>query len=539
MKWFSVLFLFCFSSAFCQYFPYSVSAYNLASTGYYLMTPTKSQNNTQYRPSLNILDSKGNMVFYRIASQGNFTNFKLQQNGKLTFCNRSKNYVLDSNMQVKDSITCLNGVSTDNHEFIILPNGHYVLLGSITRIMDLSMYNYFNGQPGSTTASVDGGVIQELDENKNLIFEWKTFDHFQFDDVDSTWMSNPQNVDWTHNNAIEVDSDGNYLLSSRYFNEITKINSTTGAIIWRLGGKRNQFTFTNDDLKLLGQHDIRRLPNGNITVFDNGRMGGVPITHPARAKEYQLDEINKTATLVWSYSQNPNAASSFTGNVQRLSNGNTVMSFGGLINTTNPLVVLNSAGNKIFEITFPDTAYSYRFFNYESLPVNFRRPEITCYNENGNYYFEAPASYQSYRWNTGDTTRRIQVTQQGDYQVFVNYGMGYLGSIVKTVLNIQNPCESIGITNISGTAFTYKLFQNYPNPFNPATKIKFDITKNEFVSLKVYDVMGRKVENLVNENLKTGSYEVDFNGMNKPSGIYYYKIITENFQETKKMLLVK
>ena len=77
MKWFTTLFLFCFSCAFSQYFPYSVSAYNLASTGYYLMTPTKSQNNTQYRPSLNILDAKGNMVFYRIAAQGNFTNFKL------------------------------------------------------------------------------------------------------------------------------------------------------------------------------------------------------------------------------------------------------------------------------------------------------------------------------------------------------------------------------------------------------------------------------------------------------------------------------
>src|SRR4051812_40640132 len=100
MKKFTVLFLLCFTSVFAQYFPYNVSVYNSASTGYYLMTPTKSQNNTQYRPSLNILDAKGNMVFYRIAAQGNFTNFKLQQNGKMSFCNRSINYVIDSNFQV-------------------------------------------------------------------------------------------------------------------------------------------------------------------------------------------------------------------------------------------------------------------------------------------------------------------------------------------------------------------------------------------------------------------------------------------------------
>ncbi|MBS1492956.1 MAG: aryl-sulfate sulfotransferase [Bacteroidetes bacterium] len=538
MKKFTVLMLFCCTSAFCQYFPYNVSVYNSTGTGYYLMTPTKSQNNTQYRPSLNILDSKGNMVFYRIASQGNFTNFKLQPNGKLTFCNRSKNYILDSNLVIKDSVVCVNGISTDNHEFIILPNGHYVLLGSETRVMDLSAYHYFNGQPGSTTASVDGGVIQELDENKNLVFQWKAFDHFQFDDVDSSWLSSPQNVDWTHCNAIDVDTDGNYLLSSRYFSEITKISRATGDIIWRFGGIRNQFTFTNDNLKLLGQHDIRRLPNGHITIFDNGR-NEIPFTHPARATEFQLDEINKTATLVWSYSQNPATASSFTGNVQRLSNGSTAISFGGLVNTTNPLVVLNSAGSKIFEITFPDTAYSYRFFNYQTLPANLVRPEISCYTENGNYYFEAPASYQSYKWSTGDTTRRIQVTQTGNYQVFVNYGMGYVGSLVKSVLNIQNPCESIGILNTNETAHSYNLYQNYPNPFNPVTKIKFEIPKSEFVSIKIYDVMGREVENLVNENLREGSYEVEFNGTNKTSGIYYYKIITENFQETKKMLLIK
>lgn len=502
------------------------------------MTPTKSQNNTQYRPSLNILDSKGNMVFYRVTSQGNFTNFRVQQNGKMTVCNRSKNYILDSNLQVKDSIVCVNGYDTDNHEFIILSNGHYVLLGSETRIMDLSGYNYFNGQPGSTTASVKGGVIQELDENKNLVFEWKTFDHFQFDDVDTAWLSNPQNVDWTHNNAIEVDTDGNFLLSSRYFNEITKISRATGAIIWRLGGKRNQFTFVNDNLKLWGQHDIRRLPNGHITIFDNGK-NAVPLTHAARGIEYVLDEINKTATLVWSYSQNLSAASSFTGNVQRLSNGNTVMSFGGLINTTNPLVVLNSSGSKIFEITFPDTAYSYRFFNYETLPFSLRRPEIACYSESGNYYFEAPASYQSYKWSTGDTTRRIQITQPGNYQVFVNYGMGYMGSLIKTVASMNNPCESIGIISNSEVTGSYKLYQNYPNPFNPVTKIKFEVPVSGFVSLKIYNVMGREVENLVNENFKAGSYEVDFNGLNLSSGIYYCKISTENFQEVKKMILIK
>lgn len=502
------------------------------------MTPVKSINNTQYKPSLSIIDGKGNMVFYKITPQGNYTNFKLQQNGKMAFCIRNKNFVLDSNFQIIDSIVCVNDYATDNHEFIILPNGHYVLLGTLTRTMDLSSYHFFNGNPGSKQAQVKGGLIQELDENKNLIFEWKTFDHFQFDDVDSAWLSSPVNVDWTHCNAIEVDSDGNYLLSSRYLNEITKISRTTGEIIWRFSGKRNQFTFTNDNLKLWGQHDIRRLPNGHITVFDNGKKE-VPLTHPARGVEYQLDEINKTATLVWSYTQNPNTVSAFTGNVQRLSNGNTVMSFGGLINSTNPFVVVNPEGNKVFELTFPDTAYSYRFFNYGTLPFALNRPSVQCYNENGNYYLETPAGFNSYRWNTGDTTRRIQITQTGKYQAFVNYGIGYMGSEVKTVSNMSNPCESIGIISASEITGSYKLYQNYPNPFNPVTKIKFEVPVSGFISIRIYDVMGREVEILINENLHYGSYEVTFDGADKASGIYYYKITTDNFQEVKKMILVK
>lgn len=77
------------------------------------------------------------------------------------------------------------------------------------------------------------------------------------------------------------------------------------------------------------------------------------------------------------------------------------------------------------------------------------------------------------------------------------------------------------------------------NPFNPKTSIKFDLPAGGFVSLKIYDVMGREVENIVNENLKAGSYEVEFSGVHKSSGIYYYKVYTEKYQETKKMILVK
>jgi hypothetical protein len=85
----------------------------------------------------------------------------------------------------------------------------------------------------------------------------------------------------------------------------------------------------------------------------------------------------------------------------------------------------------------------------------------------------------------------------------------------------------------------FYLFQNYPNPFNPTTKIKFQIPKLSDVQLKIYDPLGREVAMLVNEKLAPGVYEVKWDGTNYPSGIYFYKLTTQNFSETKKLVLLK
>ena len=99
---------------------------------------------------------------------------------------------------------------------------------------------------------------------------------------------------------------------------------------------------------------------------------------------------------------------------------------------------------------------------------------------------------------------------------------------------------SVGITPISGNIpERYSLSQNYPNPFNPSTKINFAIPKNGFVKIAVYDILGRRVSNLINQNLNAGTYSIDFNGANLNSGIYFYRIEADGFVETKKMLLIK
>ncbi|HEX2787382.1 MAG TPA: glycosyl hydrolase family 18 protein [Ignavibacteria bacterium] len=95
------------------------------------------------------------------------------------------------------------------------------------------------------------------------------------------------------------------------------------------------------------------------------------------------------------------------------------------------------------------------------------------------------------------------------------------------------------INNISSNATTFKLHQNYPNPFNPSTSIRFSLQKTGFVSLKIYDINGKEVAVLINNNLSQGEYIFDFNANELPSGTYFYKLSAGNFTETKKMMLVK
>jgi hypothetical protein len=110
--------------------------------------------------------------------------------------------------------------------------------------------------------------------------------------------------------------------------------------------------------------------------------------------------------------------------------------------------------------------------------------------------------------------------------------------------NRPNTCFTMTAATGTGnntleTPKTYSLAQNYPNPFNPVTKINFALPKQGFVSLKVYDVLGREVSTLVNEVKVAGSYSVDFDASMLSSGVYFYRLESGNFSDIKRMILVK
>jgi hypothetical protein len=300
-----------------------------------------------------ILTSEGEYLFNKVAPYKGL-NFTLNENGYLTMYDEISDSfeMLDSSFMVIDHYAAGNGYPTDIHDFQVFSNGHSIILGLDYQSVDMTVYD----PSYQSNATVIGAILQELDASKNVIFEWRSWDYIDIPEAlhEPLWFGV---IDYVHANSFDLDTDGNILLSCRNLDQVIKINRQTGEIMWRLGGVENEFTFINDTLRFTYQHDARRIANGNLTLYDNGNY------HPAArsyAKEYQLDEVNKTATLVWSYAHplvdNLPVIGYAMGNVQRLSNGNTFINWGSIyigdLGHGSPnLTEVDAEGNIVWEMT--------------------------------------------------------------------------------------------------------------------------------------------------------------------------------------------
>ncbi len=541
-----------------------VDSLNNPLPGYLFFTPFTST--TFSGTYLIISDNYGTPVFYRKMNSETF-DFKKQPNGLLTYFDLSKAqfFVMDSSYNIIDTVSTGNGYITDVHELLITKNHHYLLLSYDNQ--HVRMDTIIDG--GNPNAIVTGLIVQELDQNKNVIFQWRSWDHFQITDATYDWDLTGSYIDYVHGNAIEVDKDGNLLISCRHMDEVTKINRLNGEIIWRLGGehsKNNQFEFYRDQTGFSHQHDIRRLPNGDITVFDNGNLHSPSYS---RAVEYQLDEINKKAILKWQYKNSPQTYSFAMGCVRLLENKNRVIGWGWR-NSPPSITELDPTGKIALRLILPDTLQNYRAFKFpwktnlfkgdpdslnfgnltegDSLVKMLRIINNSNQNLEINGFFNRDSSFKVitsfpvYIRPLGVDTIEVQFNPQQPkiYSDELHLRWDTDSQRIACVIKLSGIGDSNTVyVNNDIPKFKFELNQNYPNPFNPTTKIKYTISEREFVSLKVYDVLGNKITTLVNEEKPAGKYEINFNGENLSSGIYFYKLHAGNFIQTNKMILVK
>jgi hypothetical protein len=342
--------------------------------GYIFLSPSHFMDTKGYNL---ILDNNGNLIYWKEITDGAPVDFKVLPNGYLSYGSMYEFSnvtgggptvfrMMDSSYTVVDSFKMGNGYVAESHEFQLLPNGHALMLSYDLQPVDMSKL-VAGGHPG---AMVIGSIIQELDVDKNVVFQWRSWDH-----LDLTDSYNPNLTqavfDPIHINSIDMDSDHHLLVSVMAFGEIIKINRQTGDIIWTMGGANNQFTFIGEEevsayapQYFIYQHEVRRLDNGNILMIDDGNKA---IRNWARAVEYKIDETNKTATKVWQYRPKPDVCFNSMGTAQRLPNGNTLIGWGQASAIAKTAVTeVDQSGKVVLELAFKSNLWSsYRAYKFD------------------------------------------------------------------------------------------------------------------------------------------------------------------------------
>lgn len=287
------------------------------------------------------LDNAGVPLFYLSESIDTY-DFKKHVDGYLSYARGRENtehVVLDPLFVEVARVKTVGLVNTDVHDFHILPNGHRILMAYERTDRDLTPYG------GASSFSVQDAVLQEIDQLGGVVFQWSSWEALPYDQ-----SLYPNAADYAHVNSIELANDGNWLVSVRGFSQVIKLDRTSGAILWRLGGIANEFTFLDDPLgSFCGQHTVSQLESGNILIFDNGTYcwPEAPAGRVTRVVEYEIDEVLKTARLVWSYTR-PSTNSAAQGSAQRLANGNTFIGWGS--NTNVLATEVDPLGTTVYEV---------------------------------------------------------------------------------------------------------------------------------------------------------------------------------------------
>jgi hypothetical protein len=315
-----------------------------------------------------IVDQTGRVVWYRENSRA-ISDFQKQPDGTYTVAVNNGDLSMygyfiaqyhqcDNLGNLLRTWSASGGWLTDNHEIRLLSNGDALILAFKQQTMDLTSIG------GSANANVIGNILQRVGPSGTVQFQWDAFDHLPVAGIASPINVHGSYVDWMHANAIDVSSDGNYLVSVRHLDQVIKIDSNTGAVLWKLGGLGSDFQFVGDSFNRFSmQHGVRELPNGNILMFDNGDEHA---PSQSRAVEYQLDVTNHIATLVWEYRAPLPLYAAAMGYAQRLENGNTLIAYG----VAQPPRVQEVApsGQLVWELTSTTPAFGvYRAFRISSL----------------------------------------------------------------------------------------------------------------------------------------------------------------------------
>jgi hypothetical protein len=345
------------------------------------ITPTGDT--TSYANGAEILDRRGNIVWFHAAPQGlTAADFRAQtylgrpvltfwQGTGLGGLSNGTDYIYNDRYQQIATVNAGNGLSADGHEFLITPWNTALILSYTTATANLTSI----GGPADQT--VINGVVQEIDiRSGRVLFQWNSEDHVPFSQSEQPLPASPSTPwDWFHVNAVHIDADGNLLIDARDTWTTYKVNRFTGNIIWQLGGKDSSFklraapgqSLDNAGEIFAWQHDPESIGHDEYTFFDN-ESAGTPEFPVSRAVTVKLDPRSRTATLIASDDQPEGLVSPSQGNAQTTPDGGLFVGWGALPYFSE----FDPSGRLVFNAEFPTGVNTYRAYVLPWRPGEFR-----------------------------------------------------------------------------------------------------------------------------------------------------------------------
>jgi len=323
-----------------------------------------------------IMDNRGQLVwFHPLKLTKGVTDFRAQRyrgkpvltwwRGKVSNVGVGNGWyvIYDASYRPIAEVRPGHGLVGDVHEFRLTSRDTALMTIYHRRHVDLTSIG------GPKDGLIWDGIVQEVDiPTGRVLFEWHSYPQVGIGESYSNppkkqLGTKPFPYDYIHLNAIDEEPNGNLLISGRNTHAVYEVSRQTGKILWRLGGKKSTFRL-GPGVRFAWQHDVRRQPDGTITIFDNG--SAPPVHKFSRVLVIRLDERGKRATLLRSYHHPKKLLSPFEGNAQFLPDGHVFVGWGGW-----PYVSeLSKNGRVLFDAYFghgkppgedADTYRAYRF----------------------------------------------------------------------------------------------------------------------------------------------------------------------------------
>jgi hypothetical protein len=332
---------------------------NEATAGYLFVGPDQSG---VVQPGTMILDGRGELTWFAPVTSGKWvTNLQVQTyagapaltwwEGKVTDgYGTGEAVIAGTSYREILRVRAARGRTVDLHEFQLTSSGTALFTCTPARVSaDLSSLG------GPAKATVLESIFQEVElPSGRLVREWRSLGHIA---PAESYRAPSATFDYLHVNSLDVLDDGNLLMSARHTWGLYKIDRTSGAVIWRMGGKHSDFQM-GPGAQYAWQHDARQVPRGRVTVFDDG-YDGVTKTHKhSRGLILGVDEAHRRVRLEREYIHPRGLLTSAMGNTQLLDNGHVVLGFGDDPDTTE----FTADGRVVSDLRMPQGQHSYRGF---------------------------------------------------------------------------------------------------------------------------------------------------------------------------------